>query len=69
MGVAVVTGMQGPDPNHIDKYHVASCPKHFFAYGATYNGLDRSPTYLPYEELRGRQFIPFLECFVAMSSG
>lgn len=55
MGVAVVKGMQGPDPNHIDKYHVASWPKHFFAYGATYNGLDRSPAYLPYEELRGQQ--------------
>lgn len=52
--------MQGDNPNHIDAYHVAGCLKHYFAYGAPYNGLDRSPARLSYEELREKQFAPFL---------
>jgi beta-glucosidase len=43
IGAAAIRGMQGNDPNHIDRYHVAACLKHYFAYGAGYNGLDRSP--------------------------
>ena len=42
MGAAALRGMQGDNPNHIDAYHVAGCLKHYFAYGAPYNGLDRS---------------------------
>lgn len=60
MGAAALRGMQGDNPNHIDAYHVAGCLKHYFAYGAPYNGLDRSPARLSYEELREKQFAPFL---------
>lgn len=63
MGAAALRGMQGDDPNHIDRYHVAGCLKHYFAYGAPYNGLDRSPIRLSYEELREKQFAPFLRGF------
>lgn len=55
--------MQGDDPNHINRYHVAGCLKHYFGYGAPYNGLDRSPIRLNYEELREKQFAPFLRGF------
>ncbi len=63
MGRAAVRGMQGPDPNHIDKYHVASTLKHYFAYGVPNNGLDRTPATLSDQELRGKQFAPFLAAF------
>lgn len=63
MGAAAVRGMQGPDPNHIDKYHVASTLKHYFAYGVPDNGLDRTPATLSYQQLREKQFAPFLRCF------
>lgn len=63
MGAAAIRGMQGNDPNHIDRYHVAACLKHYFAYGAGYNGLDRSPARLSYEELKEKHFAPFLRGF------
>lgn len=63
MGAAALRGMQGDAPNHIDRYHVAGCLKHYFGYGAPYNGLDRSPIRLSYEELREKQFAPFLRGF------
>lgn len=30
---AMVEGFQGPDPNHIDKYHIGTSIKHYMAYG------------------------------------
>ena len=63
MGAAIVQGMQGPDPNHIDKYHVASTLKHYFAYGTPNNGLDRTPGIVSPQQLREKQFAPFLRCF------
>lgn len=63
MGRAAVRGMQGTDPNHIDKYHVASTLKHYFAYGVPNNGLDRTPAILSDQELREKQFAPFLAAF------
>ena len=65
MGVAALKGMQGDDPDHIDRYHVAGCLKHYFGYGGTYNGLDRSPARLSYQELREKHYAPFLEGFRA----
>lgn len=63
MGVAAIRGMQGNDPNHIDRYHVASTLKHYFAYGVPDNGLDRTPATLSYQQLREKQFAPFLRGF------
>ena len=55
----MVIGYQGEDPNHIDKYHIASCPKHYMAYGMTNSGQDRTPAYVSIAELREKHFAPF----------
>ena len=55
----MVLGYQGEDPNHIDKYHIASCPKHYMAYGMTNSGQDRTPAYVSVAELREKHFAPF----------
>ena len=55
----MVLGYQGEDPNHIDKYHIASCPKHYMAYGMTNSGQDRTPAYVSIAELREKHFAPF----------
>ena len=59
MARQMVLGYQGDDPNHIDQYHVASCPKHFLAYGMTNSGQDRTPAYVSLPELREKHFAPF----------
>lgn len=63
IGLAVVRGMQGSDPNHIDRFHTASTLKHYFGYGVPDNGLDRTPATLSIQELREKQFAPFLKGF------
>ncbi len=63
MSEQMVRGLQGPDPNHIDRFHVASTLKHYFAYGIPDNGLDRTPATISDTELRERQFAPFLRAF------
>ena len=55
----MVLGYQGEDPNHIDRYHIASCPKHYMAYGMTNSGQDRTPAYVSIAELREKHFAPF----------
>ena len=55
----MVLGYQGDDPNHIDRYHIASCPKHYMAYGMTNSGQDRTPAYVSIAELREKHFAPF----------
>lgn len=59
MARQMVLGYQGDDPNHIDAYHIASCPKHFMAYGMTNSGQDRTPAYVSLSELREKHFAPF----------
>lgn len=59
MAREMVLGYQGDDPNHIDAYHIASCPKHFMAYGMTNSGQDRTPAYVSLSELREKHFAPF----------
>ena len=65
MVVAEVKGYQGPDNNHIDKYHVATSTKHYFAYGAPWTGKDRTPAYLPIQILREKYFEPFKQAALA----
>ena len=62
MGKMFVLGYQGTDPNHIDEYHVASCPKHFMAYGAAVNGKDRTPSSVTDQDMREKYFYAFKEC-------
>ena len=59
MVTAEIKGYQGDDPNHIDKYHVGTSTKHYFAYGAPWTGKDRTPAYLPIQLLREKYFEPF----------
>ncbi len=55
--------LQGEDPNHIDKEHVAVSIKHFMGYGVPLSGKDRTPAYIAENDLREKYFAPFLECF------
>lgn len=63
MGVSYLSGLQGDDPNHIGKYHVATCLKHYFGYGAPDNGIDRTPANITEHELKEKHFAPFLRGF------
>ena len=65
MGRAMVEGFQGPDPNHIDKYHIGTSIKHYMAYGTARTGKDRTPAYVPEWELREKHFAPFKACVEA----
>ena len=59
MVVAEIKGYQGEDNNHIDRYHVGTSTKHYFAYGAPWTGKDRTPAYLSPQMLREKYFEPF----------
>ena len=59
MAEAEVKGYQGDDPNHLGKYNVAACVKHYMAYGAPFTGKDRTPAYLSPAMLREKYFEPF----------
>ncbi|MBR5700303.1 MAG: glycoside hydrolase family 3 C-terminal domain-containing protein [Bacteroidales bacterium] len=65
MSRVLVLADQGEDPNHIDKEHVATSIKHYMAYGVPLSGKDRTPAYVPYNELRERYFHPFKESIEA----
>ena len=60
MGAQAVRGFQGEDPNNIDRYHCAVSMKHYMAYGAAVNGLDRTPSSVTEREMREKYFAPFL---------
>ena len=59
MVVAEIKGYQGEDNNHIDRYHVGTSTKHYFAYGAPWSGKDRTPAYLAPQMIREKYFEPF----------
>ncbi|MBR1934121.1 MAG: glycoside hydrolase family 3 C-terminal domain-containing protein [Prevotella sp.] len=59
MGSALVRGFQGDDPNHVDQYHIAACMKHYLGYGMPRTGKDRTPAYMPENELREKCFAPY----------
>ena len=59
MVTAEIKGYQGEDNNHIDKYHVGTSTKHYFAYGAPWTGKDRTPAYISPQMLREKYFEPF----------
>ena len=65
MVVAQVKGYQGNDPNHIDRFHVGTSTKHYFAYGAPWSGKDRTPAYLSPQMLREKYFEPFKQAALA----
>ena len=59
MAEAEVQGYQGNDPNHLGRYNVATCVKHYMAYGAPFTGKDRTPAYVSPLMLREKYFEPF----------
>ena len=61
MGRESVLGFQGDDPNHIDKFHVAACMKHFMGYGVPVSGKDRTPSSITLQDMREKHFAPYLE--------
>ena len=65
MVVAESRGYQGDDPNHIDRFHVGTSTKHYFAYGAPWTGKDRTPAYLSPQMLREKYFEPFRQAALA----
>ena len=42
MAGSYVKGLQGPDPDHADAYHVVPCLKHYVGYGSPDNGIGSS---------------------------
>jgi len=65
MVVAEIKGYQGEDPNHIDRFHVGTSTKHYFAYGAPWSGKDRTPAYLAPQMIREKYFEPFKQAALA----
>ena len=61
MAVATVRGMQGPDPNNIDRWHIATSVKHFMGYGSPVSGKDRTHSSISEQEMREKHFAPYLE--------
>ena len=59
MGGAVIEGYQGIGGP--DKYHVAACMKHFLGYSGARTGKDRTPAYIPNNQLREIYLPPFQE--------
>ena len=59
MVVAEIKGYQGEDNNHIDRFHVGTSTKHYFAYDAPWTGKDRTPAYLNPQMIREKYFEPF----------
>lgn len=60
MAVQAVRGLQGDNPNKVDKYHISSCIKHFMGYGVPVSGKDRTPSSITDIDLREKHFAPFL---------
>lgn len=50
MGVQMIRGYEGDTIG--DKNRIASCLKHFLGYSAAFSGKDRTPAYLPENQLR-----------------
>jgi beta-glucosidase len=61
MGVAFVRGMEGSDVGSQD--HVATSLKHYIGYSASFNGRDRTPAWIPENELR-EYFLPTFDAAV-----
>lgn len=59
MAGSYVKGLQGPDPDHADAYHVVPCLKHYVGYGSPDNGIDRTPATITPQDLREKHFEPF----------
>ena len=60
LGTQAVLGMQGDNPNKIDKYHIAANLKHFMGYGSPVSGKDRTHSSISDAELKEKHFAPYV---------
>ncbi len=58
MGAGLIEGYQGDKNQMDDPNHLASCLKHYLGY-SSFSGKDRTPAYIPENELRERYLVPF----------
>lgn len=65
MAVEMVKGYQGNNPNKLGVKNVASCLKHYLAYGNPVSGKDRTPANINPLELREKYFHPYKEAIRA----
>ena len=65
MGSALVRGLQGDRPNHVNQEHVGACVKHYLGYSMARTGKDRTPAYISESDLREKCFQPFKACVEA----
>ena len=65
MAVEMVKGYQGDNPNNVGPMNVASCLKHFMAYGVPTSGKDRTPASVNPIDLREKFFHPYKEAIRA----
>jgi Beta-glucosidase-related glycosidases len=63
MGKSIINGYQGN--GMIDKYHVASCLKHFVGYSVPSSGRDRTPSLIPNRSLEELHLPTFKEAIDA----
>ena len=59
MAVEMVRGYQGDNPNRVGQRSVASCLKHYMAYGNPTSGKDRTPSSISPTDLREKYFQPY----------
>jgi beta-glucosidase len=66
MGSSIIHGYQGKG-TILDKYHVASCMKHYIGYSYPKSGKDRTPAWMPERYLR-EYFLPTFQSAMAAGS-
>lgn len=59
LGKEMIKGYEGENNDISNPNRVASCPKHFVGYSTPVSGKDRTPVFLPENELRERHLPPF----------
>ena len=59
LGIAMVRGLQGRDPEHIGAGHVAATLKHLTGHGQPEAGVNRAPAHLGRRELYESHLVPF----------
>ena len=65
MATSYAQGLLGPDPDHVDEYHVIPCLKHYVGYGTPDSGIDRTPATITLQDLREKHFEPFRKALLA----
>nr|UXE44973.1 beta-xylosidase [uncultured bacterium] len=68
MGVAAITGLQGPGPN-INKHHLLATAKHFTAHGQPESGTNTAPANFSERELRTNYLRPFQAAITEAGAG